>query len=114
MAQERSDLENRDRIDPSDFTLGDIGDNETAQDIDELELISTDDDTFDPGTSERSDMDLAGEDDLPVEAEQIKGKIEETRNQMGETIDAIQDKLSFSNISEQVTEHVNNAVESAK
>ena len=114
MAQERSDLENRDRIDPSDFTLGDVGDKETALDRDEMELISSDEDTFDPGTSDRSDMDLSGEDDMPAEAEQIKGQIEETRNQMGETIDAIQDKLSFSNISEQVTEHVNNAVESAK
>ena len=114
MAQERSNLENRDRIDPSDFTLGDVSDKETAQDRDEMELISTDDDTFDPGSPERGDMELAAEDDFPVEAEQIKGQIEETRNQMGETIDAIQDKLSFSNISEQVTEHVNNAVESAK
>jgi hypothetical protein len=33
---------------------------------------------------------------------------------MGETIDAIQDKLSFSNISDQVSEHVSNAVETAK
>src|SRR5436190_10330067 len=33
---------------------------------------------------------------------------------MGETIDAIQDKLSFSNLSEQVTDHVQNAVETAK
>ena len=33
---------------------------------------------------------------------------------MGETIDAIQDRLSFSNISDQVSEHVNNAVETAK
>ncbi len=47
-------------------------------------------------------------------SDQIKDQIEETRNQMGETIDAIQDKLSFSNLSEQVSEHVNNAVETAK
>ena len=46
--------------------------------------------------------------------EHIKDQIEETRNQMGETIDAIQDKLSFANLSEQVSEHVNNAVETAK
>ncbi len=44
----------------------------------------------------------------------IMGDIRETRSQMGETIDSIQDRLSFSNLSEQVTEHVNTAVESAK
>jgi len=51
---------------------------------------------------------------LTRETANIKGQIEETRNQMGETIDAIQDKLSFSNISEQVSDHVHNAVETAK
>ena len=48
------------------------------------------------------------------ETEHIKTQIEETRNQMGETIDALQEKLSFSNLSEQVSEHVNNAIETAK
>ena len=52
------------------------------------------------------------------ETEQIRGQIAETRQQMGETIDAIQEKLSFSNISEQVketvSEQINNAVETAK
>lgn len=48
------------------------------------------------------------------EPEQIKAQIEETRAQMGETIDAIQEKLSFSNISEQVSEQINSAVETAK
>jgi ElaB/YqjD/DUF883 family membrane-anchored ribosome-binding protein len=33
---------------------------------------------------------------------------------MSETIDALQEKLSFSNLSEQVSEHVNNAIETAK
>jgi len=61
---------------------------------------------------ERSDVEL--EDETPAETEQIREQIEETRSQMGETIDAIQDKLSFANISEQVSEHVNNAVETAK
>lgn len=50
----------------------------------------------------------------PPETEQIKGQIEETRHQMGETIDAIQERLSFSNISDQVSEHVSSAVDSAK
>jgi len=48
------------------------------------------------------------------ETEHLKTQIEETRSQMGETIDALQEKLSFSNLSEQVSEHVNNAIETAK
>jgi hypothetical protein len=44
----------------------------------------------------------------------IRSQIEETRSQMGGTIDAIQDKLSYANLSEQVSEHVSNAVETAK
>ena len=52
--------------------------------------------------------------DPPDETEQIKARIEETRSQMGETIDAIQDRLSFANISEQVSETVSNAIETAK
>ena len=52
--------------------------------------------------------------DTPEETEQIKARIEETRSQMGETIDAIQERLSFANISEQVSETVSNAIESAK
>lgn len=50
--------------------------------------------------------------------DQIKDQIEQTRNQMSETIDAIQEKLSFSNITEQVkeqvSEQINSAVETAK
>ena len=53
-------------------------------------------------------------DDAPEEMEHIKAKIEQTRSQMGETIDAIQDRLSFANISEQVSERVNSAIETAK
>lgn len=50
--------------------------------------------------------------------EEIRGQIEETRREMGETIDAIQEKLSISKISEQVkeqvSEQINNVVETAK
>jgi predicted ribosome quality control (RQC) complex YloA/Tae2 family protein len=46
--------------------------------------------------------------------EEIKAKIEETRADMGETIDAIQERLSYANISEQVSEQVSNAIETAK
>ena len=54
----------------------------------------------------------------PDETEHIKAQIEETRSQMGETIDAIQEKLSLTNISEQVkeqvSEHITSAVETVK
>ena len=46
--------------------------------------------------------------------ERIKQEIERTRDEMGETIDEIQDRLSFSNLTDQVTEQVSNAVDSAK
>jgi hypothetical protein len=52
--------------------------------------------------------------DAPEETEQIRAQIEHTRSQMGETIDAIQERLSFSNISDQVSETVNDAIETAK
>lgn len=62
-------------------------------------------------TASAADVDTdTGNDDT----EHLKAQIEETRNQMGETIDALQEKLSFSNLSEQVSEHVNNAIETAK
>jgi len=97
MAEKSSELENTDEstaIDSysenqsDDFAL-------TTTDDSELEASATDDETTD-------------------EPEQIKAQIEETRAQMGETIDAIQEKLSFSNISEQVSEQINSAVETAK
>jgi len=56
--------------------------------------------------------------DAPEDTEQIRGQIKHTRREMSETIDAIQEKLSISNISEQVkeqvSEQINNAVETAK
>jgi ElaB/YqjD/DUF883 family membrane-anchored ribosome-binding protein len=47
------------------------------------------------------------------ETEQIREQIEETRSSMSETIDAIQEKLSISNISEQVKEQVSEQISSA-
>ncbi|MEO7539707.1 MAG: DUF3618 domain-containing protein, partial [Pyrinomonadaceae bacterium] len=108
MAEKRSDLENVDPVDPAGYTPETMGEDITALKADDMSFDTTEDQSL----SAASDNIL--EDDAPAEAEQIKGQIEETRNQMGETIDAIQDKLSFSNISEQVSEHVNNAVETAK
>lgn len=49
-------------------------------------------------------------DETAMQTEQIRGKIEETRQEMSETIDAIQEKLSITNISEQVTEQVSEQI----
>lgn len=50
----------------------------------------------------------------PTETEHLKSQIEATRNQMGETIDAIQEKLSVENISNEVSTRVSDAIDSAK
>lgn len=62
----------------------------------------------------RSGQDLAADDTTSDDTEKIREKIEGTRAQMGETIDAIQERLSYENISGQVSEHVNIAVATAK
>ena len=58
------------------------------------------------------------DEEVTAETEQLRGQIEETRREMSETIDAIQEKLSFQNISDQVkdqvSEQISGAVESAK
>ena len=65
-----------------------------------------------------ADDDADADDEVTAETEQLRGQIEETRRGMGETIDAIQERLSFSNISEQVqaqvSEQISGAVETAK
>ncbi len=58
--------------------------------------------------------DTAESEEIAEEPEQIRQQIEGTRKEMGETIDAIQERLSFQNISEQVSEQVNNVIETAK
>lgn len=52
--------------------------------------------------------------DISDETDQIRAQIYDTRAEMGETIDAIQERLSYANISEQVSDQVNNAIETAK
>lgn len=47
------------------------------------------------------------------DTELIKARIEETRSQLGDTIDAIQERLSIENISEQVKEQVSEQITSA-
>jgi hypothetical protein len=59
--------------------------------------------------SERREAELTTTEDADQqrdEPEQIRRQIEKTRGEMGETIDALQEKLSVENISEQVTEKV--------
>lgn len=61
-----------------------------------------------------SDSKIYTDDETPsAEAEQIRGQIEATRSQMSETIDAIQDKLSIANITEQVKDQVSGQIASA-
>jgi ElaB/YqjD/DUF883 family membrane-anchored ribosome-binding protein len=100
MAQKSGELDSLDRIDPAAATLDQSASGyvETRNDSEDRETRQAARDTG----------------DQPEDTEQIKGQIEETRREMGQTIDAIQEKLSFSNISDQVSEHVSNAVESAK
>ena len=62
---------------------------------------------------------VAGVDeDVSPEVEEIRENIEATREKMGETIDAIQERLSVANISEQVKDevsaHISNAYQTAK
>ena len=85
MAQERSDVTDQDRDDALEARADDAADTVTAA--------------------------ASGEDE---NTERIKQEIERTRDEMGETIDEIQDRLSFSNLTDQVTEQVSNAVDSAK
>jgi len=89
MAEKSTELEKADDLDPVSTAAG----AEHYEGTDSYELSS---------------------DETPEETEQLKAQIEQTRSQMGETIDAIQDRLSVANISEQVSERVNNAIETAK
>ncbi|MEP7149199.1 MAG: DUF3618 domain-containing protein [Acidobacteriota bacterium] len=101
MAEKSGELKSLDKLDPVSTTAGVGGDQF-------MEKHSGDK----PVPDERA-LD-AGTDGGPAETEHIKARIKETRNQMGETIDAIQERLSFANISEQVSETVSNAIETAK
>jgi len=75
-------------------------------------------DDYAASDDEIRDIETNTSEDTPEETEHLKAQIEETRSQMGETIDAIQERLSFQNISEQVkeqvSEHISSAFETAK
>ncbi|MDQ6788911.1 MAG: DUF3618 domain-containing protein [Acidobacteriota bacterium] len=78
-----------------------------------LENRSTDDSTFDD-----SETAATPSDEITPETEQLKEQIEETRSNLGETINAIQERLSISNITEQVkdevSDHISSALKTAK
>ncbi|HEY0658774.1 MAG TPA: DUF3618 domain-containing protein [Pyrinomonadaceae bacterium] len=107
MAEKSSELTNINEPDAVSTTAG------ASQDS-YLESRSDDYTVSDSGMS----GDLSATDDGTAETEQIREKIEETRSNMSETLDAIQEKLSISNISEQVkeqvSEHISSAIETAK
>lgn len=88
-----------------------------AEKSNELENTSSTELTERKSDDYESNFESVGEDSpdaIGDEPQEIRTQIEETRAQMGETIDAIQEKFSFSNISEQVSEQINSAVETAK
>jgi hypothetical protein len=110
MAEKSSQLDNIKAID-TDSTEEMLRDDtslmtRTDDDFQTTDLATRDDDTDD------------ADDTVTDETEQLREQIEETRRGMGETIDAIQERLSFQNISDQVkdqvSEQINGAVESAK
>src|SRR5215203_5821825 len=103
MAERPGELNSSDRLDPVSTTAG-------AGDDGFLERYSEDD----TDTELRDFSADTGTDVTAEETEQIKAQIEETRSQMGETIDAIQERLSLSNVSDQVSETVSSAIETAK
>lgn len=78
------------------------------------EYPETDKEAAEMATNTATEADEEADGDI----EQLQAQIEETRSQMGETIDAIQEKLSLQNISEQVkeqvSEQINNALDTAK
>jgi len=88
--------------------------NRDDQDLDTITASRTDEGEYGiDSTGADGSYDLSS-DEASEDTDQIKAQIEQTRSQLGETIDAIQERLSFSNISEQVSDTVNSAIETAK
>lgn len=103
MAERSSELNNRNAIESNE------GENLLEIPSGDQTLSETEEFNADAALAETAETD---------DARQIREQIEETRSQMSETIDAIQEKLSVSNITEQVKEQVveqiGGAVETAK
>lgn len=75
-------------------------------------VAAASDDDFTERYSDEEPSDAA--DTSADDPQQIRSQIEKTRRDMSETIDEIQERLSYSNISEQVSERVGEAIDSAK
>ena len=110
MAQEPSGLR---RDDERTEVRSDLDRDEglSSTSITEANAMAADDDA---GLSLSTADETTEDSETAEETEQLRQNIEETRASMGQTIDAIQERLSISNISEQVSEQVSNAIESAK
>jgi len=119
MAERSSQL---DRVDAADAITTNAGaDQDDLLEVRSDDYTSSDYDSTNTSVLEASSDDTEDDTDETEDTDdtdQIRAQIEETRSQMGETIDAIQEKLSFQNISEQVkaevSEHINSAIETAK
>lgn len=105
MVEKSSELENQFETDDAITAVGSEGD--TA-------LQTRTDDDLAMATSPNDESSASVTDDTTTEdTEQLRGQIEETRRGMSETIDAIQEKLSIANISEQVKDQVSEQFGSA-
>lgn len=65
------------------------------------------------GADDAADNETFTAPEIAEDPDEIRQQIEETRASMSETIDAIGEKLSFANISEQVKEQVSEQIDSA-
>lgn len=105
--------EKTDKLNENPGALSRAGDSgilsETDKEIISAVASNSDDEFTEIYTDETDES--AEKTDAPDE---IRSQIERTRREMGETIDEIQERLSYSNISEQVSERVNEALETAK
>jgi ElaB/YqjD/DUF883 family membrane-anchored ribosome-binding protein len=81
----------------------------TSETSDNVYLETRSDESFSSDDAVETDTDETSE-----ETEQIRAQIEETRSNMGGTIDAIQEKLSISNITGQVKDEVSDYIQTAK
>jgi ElaB/YqjD/DUF883 family membrane-anchored ribosome-binding protein len=72
------------------------------------------DDTADSSPVTLGEAETESDPAISEETVRLHSEIEETRENLGETIDAIQERLSLANLSEQVSEKVGDVIESAK
>jgi ElaB/YqjD/DUF883 family membrane-anchored ribosome-binding protein len=112
MAEKSSELKNIKMIDTDSVEDKSTGDNSS------LQTRADDNQSTDLETRGADEAAIGDGESATADTEQLRDQIEETRRGMSETIDAIQEKLSFSNISEQVKDQVSgqisDAVETAK